>query len=60
MIHNPFALRSGSPVTSSIRIMDIGYIDGINRDTNPIAPNVLSMLAATVNKQMLNDNREWD
>jgi len=36
----------GSHVSGFTRIIDIGYMLGISLDTNPMAPNVLSVLAA--------------
>ena len=40
---SPLEFRIGSPSASTL-IMEIGYTDGIIRDTKPIAPTVLSTL----------------
>lgn len=41
-MHNPLAFRNGSPESGLTLIIDIGYIDGIMREMNPIDPTVLS------------------
>lgn len=46
-MHKPLASLIGSPLCGSTLIIEIGYTDGIIRDTKPIEPTVLSMF--TVN-----------
>lgn len=50
-MQRPFSFRMGSHVSGSTRIIEIGYILGISRETKPMAPNVLSILATQVNKK---------
>lgn len=48
-IQSPCSFRIGSHVSGLTRIIDIGYILGINLETNPMAPKVLSVLAVGKN-----------
>lgn len=46
--HSPSGPRIGSPVFESARIIEIGYTDGMIRDTNPMAPTLLSIFTVGI------------
>lgn len=52
--HRPFLSLTGSPLSWSTLMIDIGYMDGTSRETNPIAPSLLSMLAETKSHALFN------